>query len=85
MVSMMINTEYVSRTMQFRPYNAYACSVSNYQSDLGEYYTTHQAMPSEVPVDRWEGVDGLQFVDQPYPIHALLDSSPVSTLANLYG
>ncbi|GFT17501.1 uncharacterized protein TNCV_4807441 [Trichonephila clavipes] len=35
-------------------------------------------MPSEVPVDRWEGVDGLQFVGQAYPTHALLDSSPVS-------
>ncbi|GFT80188.1 uncharacterized protein TNCV_4506001 [Trichonephila clavipes] len=38
-----------------------------YQSDLEEYYTTHQAMPSDVPVDRWEGVDGLQFVSQAYP------------------
>ncbi|GFW12684.1 uncharacterized protein TNCV_3883941 [Trichonephila clavipes] len=35
-------------------------------------------MPSEVPVDRWEGVDVLQFVGQAYPTHALLDSSPVS-------
>ncbi|GFW63206.1 DUF4817 domain-containing protein [Trichonephila clavipes] len=34
-------------------------------------------MPSEVPVDWWEGVDGLQFVGQAYPTHALLDSSPV--------
>ncbi|GFX38045.1 uncharacterized protein TNCV_3836441 [Trichonephila clavipes] len=34
-------------------------------------------MPSEVPVDRWEGVDELQFVGQAYPTHALLDSSPV--------
>ncbi|GFX75958.1 hypothetical protein TNCV_2239291 [Trichonephila clavipes] len=34
-------------------------------------------MPSEVPVDRWEEVDGLQFVGQAYPTHALLDSSPV--------
>ncbi|GFW84080.1 uncharacterized protein TNCV_4877441 [Trichonephila clavipes] len=33
-------------------------------------------MPSEVPVDRWEGVDGLQFVGQAYLTHALLDSSP---------
>ncbi|GFU69394.1 uncharacterized protein TNCV_3887121 [Trichonephila clavipes] len=33
-------------------------------------------MPSEVPVDRWEGVDGLQFVGQACPTHALLDSSP---------
>ncbi|GFX53767.1 hypothetical protein TNCV_1597131 [Trichonephila clavipes] len=33
-------------------------------------------MPSEVPVDRWDGVDGLQFVGQAYPTHALLDSSP---------
>ncbi|GFW51379.1 hypothetical protein TNCV_4838231 [Trichonephila clavipes] len=56
----------------------------NYQSDLGEYYTTHQAMPSEVPVDRWKGVDGLQFVGQAYPTDALLDSSPVSMLANPY-
>ncbi|GFV38640.1 putative DD41D transposase [Trichonephila clavipes] len=31
--------------------------VSNYPSDLGENYTTHQAMPYEVPVDGWEGVD----------------------------
>ncbi|GFU56661.1 hypothetical protein TNCV_3930541 [Trichonephila clavipes] len=82
---MMVNTEYVSRTMQHRPYNAWAWRVSNYQSDLGEYYTTHQAMPSEVPVDRWEGVDGLQFIGQAYPTHALLDSSPVSMLANPYG
>ncbi|GFW97800.1 hypothetical protein TNCV_1425631 [Trichonephila clavipes] len=36
-------------------------------------------MPSEVPVDKWEGVDGLQFVGQAYPIHALLDSSPIHT------
>ncbi|GFU37547.1 uncharacterized protein TNCV_4274751 [Trichonephila clavipes] len=43
---------------------------------LGEYYTTHQAMPSEIPVDMWEGVDGLQFVGQAYPTYALLDSSP---------
>ncbi|GFS48668.1 uncharacterized protein TNCV_2707251 [Trichonephila clavipes] len=42
-------------------------------------------MPSEVPVDRWEGVDGLQFIGQAYPTHALLDSSPVSMLANPYG
>ncbi|GFT37439.1 uncharacterized protein TNCV_150441 [Trichonephila clavipes] len=33
-------------------------------------------MPSEVPVDRWKGVDGLQFVGQVYPTHALLHSSP---------
>ncbi|GFX15694.1 uncharacterized protein TNCV_2131801 [Trichonephila clavipes] len=33
-------------------------------------------MLSEVPVDKWEGVDGLQFVGQAYPTHALLDSSP---------
>ncbi|GFS55654.1 uncharacterized protein TNCV_131661 [Trichonephila clavipes] len=38
----------------------------NYQSDLGEYYTTRKAMPSEVPVDMWEGVDGLQFVRQAF-------------------
>ncbi|GFW08465.1 uncharacterized protein TNCV_2774871 [Trichonephila clavipes] len=62
--------------MKYRPYNAYACGVSNYQSDLGEYFTTHQAMPSEVPVDRWEGVDGLKFIGQAYPTHALLDSIP---------
>ncbi|GFV65198.1 uncharacterized protein TNCV_2148901 [Trichonephila clavipes] len=42
-------------------------------------------MPSEVPVDRWEEVDELQFVDQAYPTHALLDSSPVSVLTNPYG
>ncbi|GFW76718.1 hypothetical protein TNCV_4944351 [Trichonephila clavipes] len=42
-------------------------------------------MPPEVSVDRWEGVDGLQFVGQAYPKHALLDSSPVSMLANPYG
>ncbi|GFY29942.1 hypothetical protein TNCV_4072551 [Trichonephila clavipes] len=63
--------------------------LSNYQSDLGEYYTTHQAIHSEVPVDRWEGVDGLQFVGQAYPTHALLDalldSSSVSMLVNPYG
>ncbi|GFV21326.1 hypothetical protein TNCV_2370831 [Trichonephila clavipes] len=52
---------------------------------LGEYYTTHQEMASEVPVDMWEGGDGLQFVGQAYPTHALLDSSPVSMLANPYG
>ncbi|GFW39640.1 hypothetical protein TNCV_3188111 [Trichonephila clavipes] len=57
----------------------------NYQSNLGEYYTTHQAKPSEVPVARWEGVDGLQFVSQAYPTHVLLDSNPVSMLANPYG
>ncbi|GFU89934.1 hypothetical protein TNCV_1970261 [Trichonephila clavipes] len=57
----------------------------NYQSDLVEYCTTHQAMPSEVPVYRWEGVDGLQFYGQAYPKHALLDSSPVNMLANQYG
>ncbi|GFW92908.1 hypothetical protein TNCV_3495411 [Trichonephila clavipes] len=34
-------------------------------------------MLSEIPVDRWEGFDGLQFVGQAYPTHALLDSSPV--------
>ncbi|GFU42029.1 uncharacterized protein TNCV_4677131 [Trichonephila clavipes] len=39
-------------------------------------------MPSEVPIDRWEGVNGQQFVVQVYPTHALLDSSPVSMLAN---
>ncbi|GFY06509.1 hypothetical protein TNCV_412591 [Trichonephila clavipes] len=85
MVSMMVNTKYVSRTMKYRPYNAYACRVSNYQSELGEYFTTHQAMPSEVPVDRWEEVDGLKLIGQVYPTHALLDSSPVSMLANEYG
>ncbi|GFS91497.1 uncharacterized protein TNCV_1139351 [Trichonephila clavipes] len=37
-------------------------------------------MPSEVPVDRWEGVDRLQSVGQAYPTHGLLDSSPVSLL-----
>ncbi|GFV40535.1 uncharacterized protein TNCV_2500621 [Trichonephila clavipes] len=42
-------------------------------------------MPSEIPVDRWEGVEGQQFVGQAYPTHALLDSSPVSMLANPYG
>ncbi|GFV20344.1 uncharacterized protein TNCV_4141051 [Trichonephila clavipes] len=42
-------------------------------------------MHSEVPVDRWEGVEGLQFVSQAYPTHALLDSSPLSMLANPYG
>ncbi|GFW06130.1 hypothetical protein TNCV_4479211 [Trichonephila clavipes] len=49
--------------------------------DPGEYYTTHQEMSSDVPVDRWEGVDGLQFVGQAYPTHALLDSSPVNMLS----
>ncbi|GFY18261.1 uncharacterized protein LOC101238613 [Trichonephila clavipes] len=33
-------------------------------------------MSSKVPVDRWEGVDGLQFVGQAYPTHTLLDSTP---------
>ncbi|GFT50197.1 uncharacterized protein TNCV_3622521 [Trichonephila clavipes] len=42
-------------------------------------------MPFEVPVDGWEGVDGLQFVGQAYPSNALLDSSPMSMLANPYG
>ncbi|GFT38542.1 hypothetical protein TNCV_2748221 [Trichonephila clavipes] len=46
---------------------------------LGEYYTTHQAMPSEVPVDSWEGVDRLQFVGQTYPTCSI-DSSPVTPL-----
>ncbi|GFU74255.1 uncharacterized protein TNCV_4168461 [Trichonephila clavipes] len=41
-------------------------------------------MPFKVPVDRWEGVDGLQFVGKAYPLHALLDSSPISMLANPY-
>ncbi|GFT91028.1 hypothetical protein TNCV_2008661 [Trichonephila clavipes] len=50
-----------------------------------EYYSTHQAMPSEAAVDRWEGFDGLQFVGQAYPTHALLDSSPESMLVNSYG
>ncbi|GFX28844.1 hypothetical protein TNCV_4250831 [Trichonephila clavipes] len=59
--------------------------MSNYLSDLEEYYTIHQAIPSEVPVDRWEGVDGLQFVGQAYPPHALLDSSPMSMPVNPYG
>ncbi|GFX21032.1 hypothetical protein TNCV_2045081 [Trichonephila clavipes] len=58
---------------------------ADYQSDLEEYYITHQAMPSEVLVDRWEGVNGLQFVGQAYPTDALLDSSPISMLANPYG
>ncbi|GFX99319.1 hypothetical protein TNCV_1614451 [Trichonephila clavipes] len=42
-------------------------------------------MPAEVPVERWEGVDELQFIGQAYPIHAVLNSSPVSMLANPYG
>ncbi|GFX68917.1 hypothetical protein TNCV_682761 [Trichonephila clavipes] len=42
-------------------------------------------MPSEVPLDRWEGVDGLHFIGQAYPTHSLLDSSPVSMLVNPYG
>ncbi|GFT74345.1 hypothetical protein TNCV_539051 [Trichonephila clavipes] len=41
-------------------------------------------MSSKVPVDRWEEVDGLQFVGQAYPTHALLDSSPVTRLVNPY-
>ncbi|GFW41558.1 hypothetical protein TNCV_4034751 [Trichonephila clavipes] len=45
----------------------------------------HQAMPSEVPVDRWDGVGGLQIEGQEYPTHALWDSSQVSMLANPYG
>ncbi|GFV23132.1 hypothetical protein TNCV_2086161 [Trichonephila clavipes] len=33
---------------------------------------THQAMPlPRIPVDRWEGVDGLQFVGQAYPTHMI--------------
>ncbi|GFW58958.1 uncharacterized protein TNCV_2830641 [Trichonephila clavipes] len=42
-------------------------------------------MPSEVPVDSWEGADGLQFVGQAYPTHALLDSIPVSMRPNQTG
>ncbi|GFT08013.1 uncharacterized protein TNCV_2589381 [Trichonephila clavipes] len=42
---------------------------------LGNITPLTQAMPSEVPVDRWEAVDGLQFVFQAYPTHAPLDSS----------
>ncbi|GFV06205.1 hypothetical protein TNCV_733111 [Trichonephila clavipes] len=61
--------------MQYRPYNTSACSISNYQSNLGKYYTIHQAMSPEIPVHRLEGFDGLQFVGQAYPTHALLDSS----------
>ncbi|GFT27190.1 hypothetical protein TNCV_40351 [Trichonephila clavipes] len=41
-------------------------------------------MCSEVPVDRWDGVDGLQFIGQAHPPHALLYSSTVSMLANPY-
>ncbi|GFY14575.1 uncharacterized protein TNCV_4827791 [Trichonephila clavipes] len=37
------------------------------------------------PKFRWWRVDGLQFVGQAYPTHALFDSSPVSMLANPYG
>ncbi|GFV92843.1 uncharacterized protein TNCV_1346931 [Trichonephila clavipes] len=37
-------------------------------------------MPSAVTAVRWEGVDGLQFVGQTYPTHALLDLSPVSVV-----
>ncbi|GFW79909.1 hypothetical protein TNCV_3899101 [Trichonephila clavipes] len=33
-------------------------------------------MTSEVPVDRWNGGDELQFVGQAYTAHDLLDSSP---------
>ncbi|GFX21212.1 hypothetical protein TNCV_2251601 [Trichonephila clavipes] len=41
-------------------------------------------MPSsKVPVDRWEGVDGLQFVGQAYPTHALVDSSPNDILIDV--
>ncbi|GFV55908.1 hypothetical protein TNCV_1390241 [Trichonephila clavipes] len=58
---------------------------AEYQSDPGEYYTTHQAMPSEVPVDMRDGVVGQQVIGQAYPTHALLDSSPVSMLAHPYG
>ncbi|GFX38347.1 hypothetical protein TNCV_3813931 [Trichonephila clavipes] len=83
MVSMMVNTESVSRTMQYRSYNTSEYQIINLYN-LGEYYTIHQAMPSEVPVDWWEGVDGLKFVGQAYPTHALLDSSPVSMMANPY-
>ncbi|GFX97212.1 hypothetical protein TNCV_557021 [Trichonephila clavipes] len=82
MVSMMVNTEYVSRTMQYRPRHAEYQIINLI---LGEYYTTHQAMPSEVSVDRWEKVDGMQFVGQAYPTHALWDSNPVSMLADPYG
>ncbi|GFT89265.1 hypothetical protein TNCV_4385761 [Trichonephila clavipes] len=52
------------------------CPAVYYQSDLGEKYTTHQAMPSEVPVDRW--LTGCNSSAK----HALLDSSPVSMMAN---
>ncbi|GFT38289.1 hypothetical protein TNCV_2638541 [Trichonephila clavipes] len=34
---------------------------------------------------RWEVFDGMQFVGQAYPTHALLESSPVSMLAGPYG
>ncbi|GFV14534.1 hypothetical protein TNCV_1080571 [Trichonephila clavipes] len=85
MVTMMVNTEMVLPDDAIKALERLGMLISNYQSDLGEYYTTHQAMPSEVQVDRWEGVDGLQFVGQAYPKHALLDSSPVSMLVNPYG
>ncbi|GFW38781.1 uncharacterized protein TNCV_3881481 [Trichonephila clavipes] len=52
---------------------------------LGNITPLIKQCPPEVPVDRWEGVDGLQFVSQAYPTQALLDSSPVSMLANPYG
>ncbi|GFV85048.1 histone-lysine N-methyltransferase SETMAR [Trichonephila clavipes] len=42
-------------------------------------------MPSEVPVDRWEGVDELQFIGQAYPTYALLDSSPVRFGWDVFG
>ncbi|GFV87595.1 uncharacterized protein TNCV_3282331 [Trichonephila clavipes] len=41
-------------------------------------------MPSKVPIDKWEGVNGLRFVGQAYPTHALLDSSSVSMLATIH-
>ncbi|GFY09116.1 hypothetical protein TNCV_4663071 [Trichonephila clavipes] len=40
-------------------------------------------MPSKVPVDRWEGVDGLQFIGQAYPTHALLDPCPNDILIDV--
>ncbi|GFU95120.1 hypothetical protein TNCV_4139041 [Trichonephila clavipes] len=41
-------------------------------------------MPFDVQVNRWEGVDGLQFVSQEYPTRALLDSNPVKAYCGTF-
>ncbi|GFV81361.1 hypothetical protein TNCV_4773871 [Trichonephila clavipes] len=52
---------------------------------LGNITPLIKQCPPKFRVDRWGGVDGLQFVGQAYPHTCSIDSSPVSMLANPYG